>query len=346
MENVILKAREIYSRIADEESKFLFKNYLLYNITGEKKYIKNILVKSWGLCLNNIEKIPHGAKTIVYGAGNNCDMALCICETLGIDVACICDRNKEKQVTGWYRGGYTIISPDELVENHRDAFIIISSTIYKEEIEEWLLNYFNREVIVSLAKNNDIIIGKEQYFDKEILHLCENEVFIDGGAYDFDTSKLLLKKCKPEKIFAFEPDRDNLNKIQTSIGTYSDVEIELINKGLWNQADTLYFNSSGDKESCIVEEGNDMIEVAAIDDLIQEKVTFIKMDIEGAEMNALIGAQKLISKYKPKLAICVYHKVNDLIDIPSFVLSLVPEYKLYLRHYSWTPAEMVMYAVV
>lgn len=69
------------------------------------------------------------------------------------------------------------------------------------------------------------------------------------------------------------------------------------------------------------------------------------MDIEGAEINALKGAEKTIKGYKPKLAICVYHKKEDIWEIPKLILSYVPEYKLYLRHYSPFKDETVLYCV-
>ncbi|MCM1303087.1 MAG: FkbM family methyltransferase [Lachnospiraceae bacterium] len=70
------------------------------------------------------------------------------------------------------------------------------------------------------------------------------------------------------------------------------------------------------------------------------------MDIEGAEMEALTGACKTIQKNRPKLAICIYHKYEDLYRIPMYVKSLVPEYRIYIRHYSDTPSETVMYAII
>jgi len=76
-----------------------------------------------------------------------------------------------------------------------------------------------------------------------------------------------------------------------------------------------------------------------------EKATFIKMDIEGSELEALKGAQNQIKVNKPKLAICVYHKETDLITIPQFILSLNPDYKLYLRHYGNFSTELVLYAL-
>ena len=68
------------------------------------------------------------------------------------------------------------------------------------------------------------------------------------------------------------------------------------------------------------------------------------MDIEGAEQNALEGAKDIILRNKPKLAICLYHKPEDLWEIPLYIHSLVPEYKIYIRHHSHTNEETVMYA--
>jgi hypothetical protein len=76
------------------------------------------------------------------------------------------------------------------------------------------------------------------------------------------------------------------------------------------------------------------IETVALDDMVDpgDRVTLIKMDIEGAELNALRGASKIIARDKPRLAVCVYHKFEDIMNIPSYILSLNPEYKLYLRN--------------
>jgi hypothetical protein len=74
-------------------------------------------------------------------------------------------------------------------------------------------------------------------------------------------------------------------------------------------------------------------------------VTFIKMDIEGSELNALKGAEQTIRKYKPKLAICVYHRAKDLITIPQYIKTLVPEYKLYFRAHKYGTYDFVLYAV-
>lgn len=95
----------------------------------------------------------------------------------------------------------------------------------------------------------------------------------------------------------------------------------------------------------ICESAEEVIEVDTIDNIVEEKVTFIKMDVEGAELEALQGASKTIIKNKPTLAICVYHKREDLITIPQYIKELVPEYKLYLRGHFIYASELVLYAV-
>ena len=88
------------------------------------------------------------------------------------------------------------------------------------------------------------------------------------------------------------------------------------------------------------------IEGVCADDIISTPVDMIKLDIEGAEANALFGMQNIIRKYKPVLAICIYHKQDDFIKLPKLVLDLVPEYKLYFRQYLLTPFSTVMYAMI
>ena len=93
------------------------------------------------------------------------------------------------------------------------------------------------------------------------------------------------------------------------------------------------------------EYGADEIKVVTIDGIVKEKVTFIKMDIEGSELKALHGAEKTIMRDKPKLAISIYHKLEDILDIPAYIHHLVPEYKFYIRHYSLNAAETILYAI-
>ena len=122
-----------------------------------------------------------------------------------------------------------------------------------------------------------------------------------------------------------------------------------VNKGISNVNGIVAFleNEELRGSSAIDKSGNTEIEVVRLDDFIpsDEKITFIKMDIEGAEIDALNGCKNILQKYKPKLAICIYHKPDDLWEIPLLIKRLVPEYQIYIRHYSNYLWETVCYAV-
>jgi hypothetical protein len=120
----------------------------------------------------------------------------------------------------------------------------------------------------------------------------------------------------------------------------------LFETGLWSADDTLNFTSTSAGDSRINAEGTAIIQGVSLDKVLKgEKATFIKMDIEGSELEALKGAQNTIRMYKPMLAVCVYHKPEDILELPLYIKELVPEYRLYFRHYSMSHCETVLYAV-
>jgi FkbM family methyltransferase len=200
-------------------------------------------------------------------------------------------------------------------------------------------------------KDYPICEWKSEYFIKE-LKLGKDEVFIDCGAYTGDTIYDFLRHCKKQykRIVSFEPDSKNFEKLKKKYGENS--KITLINLGLYDRDGIVYFNNSGDVFSRVVEESDPnqklvSIQVKALDNLNLDYVSFIKMDIEGVELNALKGAEKTILRDKPKLAICIYHSNEDMIRIAEYIHNLVPEYKLYVRHHASYSAlhETVLYAL-
>lgn len=121
--------------------------------------------------------------------------------------------------------------------------------------------------------------------------------------------------------------------------------VEYIQKGLYSGEDILRFESDG-SESHISESGNATVHVTSLDRFLEgREVTYIKMDIEGSELEALKGAAETIKNNKPRLAISIYHKPEDILEIPSFILDLNSEYRFYIRHYSMTWFDTVLYAI-
>ncbi|MNC49053.1 hypothetical protein D3C75_982030 [compost metagenome] len=118
-----------------------------------------------------------------------------------------------------------------------------------------------------------------------------------------------------------------------------------MNKGLYSKTCELNFNKTSGEDGSIDEHGTDIVSVVSIDDAIHERVTYIKMDIEGAELAALKGAENTIKNYSPVLAICMYHKASDYLDIFNYIRSVNSEYKFFFRHHLNYYAETVLYAI-
>lgn len=196
------------------------------------------------------------------------------------------------------------------------------------------------------------IYSPDQYFPEGIIKLNEEEVFVDGGAYVGDTLEKFIEKvdARYKRTYSFEPTKaifDEMvllkeNKYQ------NDPRIQLFQKGLHSQNQTIGFMEYDEQaysNTIIDNDEGARIEVVAVDQVIDEEVTFIKLDIEGAEIEALKGARNTILKSKPKLAISIYHKYDDILTIPEYIMSLGLDYKLYLRHHGRNSCETVLYAV-
>lgn len=218
-----------------------------------------------------------------------------------------------------------------------------SKRVISRIIEEW----FNHEY--RYGQLDDIFLDN-QYFYKDIVKLSENEFFVDGGAYIGDTLEDFLENSKYKfgKIFLFELNTRIFKELQKNIiEKFEDLEKEIssYNVGLSNRDETIFYDDC-DEGSSIDKDGKNKGEITSLDKILSsEKVTFIKMDIEGAEMEALQGAKNIIKKYKPKLAICLYHKPDDLWEIPIYIKKLMPEYKIYIRHHTDLLNETVCYAI-
>ena len=184
------------------------------------------------------------------------------------------------------------------------------------------------------------------YFPTDIIKLNSNETFIDCGAYIGDTVEkfLLESNYNYDGIVAFEPDKYNFEKLKKFAKKYE--RIYCFPYGTWIKNGTLKFNSGNRGGSSICDEGNNTIKVVNLDSVKEcEKSTFIKMDIEGSELECLKGAENIILKNKPKLAICIYHSDNDMIDIIEYIHKLIPEYKIYLRQHGINEADTVIYCI-
>lgn len=188
---------------------------------------------------------------------------------------------------------------------------------------------------------------QKMYIDQDIVAFDASEVVIDAGAYDGDTALLFREIIGlSADIYSFEPDSSNYNNLETRVG--NDKRIHLEKMGLWNRRGILHFSNDSNGSSHIENNGELTVKVVDLDSYCAEKgivPTYIKMDIEGAEMQAIGGAEETIKSRKPKLAICLYHRPEDIYEIPIALYKLNPSYRMYIRHYSESRTDTVLYAV-
>ncbi len=184
-----------------------------------------------------------------------------------------------------------------------------------------------------------------QYFDAQLVAFNGKDVFVDLGGYDGDTAEKFIRYSEGAyaKIFVFEPDTNLLRLAAQRLQPYRN--IELVPAGAYSRDGELRFMASGRTNGSICEAGELVIPVQSLDSALTEAPTLIKMDIEGAETEALRGAATLLRTARPKLAIAAYHYAPDLWRLIDVVREINPSYRFYLRHYSETGLESVIYAV-
>ncbi len=190
----------------------------------------------------------------------------------------------------------------------------------------------------------------EIYFPNDLVIPLADEVFVDCGAFDGDSIQEFLKRRAGSfgQIIAVEPDPANCRALQTRLSAMPaeiSRKISVRQAAVGSRRETVRFNATGTAASSIGE-GSFEVECRPLDELVRDDhPTFIKMDIEGGESDALVGAQSLIAREKPALAICAYHRQEDLWRIPLQIRSITDGYQFFLRRYSDECWELVCYAV-
>jgi FkbM family methyltransferase len=181
---------------------------------------------------------------------------------------------------------------------------------------------------------------EDQYFEPFMDYT--QEVFVDAGGYDGDTTEEFARRYPDyRKVIFFEPSSQNMAAAQNRLGKLRDVDFRSI--GLSDSAGSLSFNATSGSASAVQNTGEQQIMVDTLDQAVDEPVTFIKMDLEGWEMKALAGAKRHIALDRPKLALAVYHQASDFRLIHEYVSTFDHGYKVYLRHYTQGWSETVMF---
>lgn len=184
------------------------------------------------------------------------------------------------------------------------------------------------------------------YHPAGLFDCTDDEVYVDAGAFDGDSLKWFKERVgdRFDRIIAFEPDPQTYARLVRNFS--NDARVEAINAGLHRKKSVLRFRDDASRGAIFVEDGEIAMDVVGLDELLAgSRASFIKMNIEGAEIDALYGARDTIQRWLPKLAVSVYHRPSDLWQIPRIVREFSGAYDLFLRQHDGGVIETVLYAV-
>jgi FkbM family methyltransferase len=191
-----------------------------------------------------------------------------------------------------------------------------------------------------------VVSEDDLYAPEGLFDFADDEVYVDGGSYDGDTIRTFIDRVggRFADIYAFEPDPVTFQKLT---GNFRDEpRVHSIHAGLYSRTGSLRFRDDASRGAIFADDGDIEMPVTTIDDVLRERrLTYVKMNIEGAEIDALRGGRNAIGAWQPRLAISVYHRASDLWRIPQLVLEICRDYELYLRQHDGGIIETVLYAL-
>ncbi len=225
-----------------------------------------------------------------------------------------------------------------------------------QQVYDSLADDYSRKVYANII--NFKISGKIEYLSavttakseiyKKIIKPGLNEVYVDLGAYNGDTIKELLEFThgKYSAIYALEPDKKNFKKLAKFVDGMPHVFA--YNAAAWCTDSELPFAAKAGRQSAIAASSENMVAARTVDNVLGKRAaTIIKMDVEGFEREAIWGAALTISHHAPKLMVSLYHRNEDIFELPLLIKKLNPAYKLYIRHQLYIPAwETNLYATL
>ena len=235
----------------------------------------------------------------------------------------------------------------EYLEEHQEQFDAVCDRLADEESRQVFADMLRYKLSGKLEYLYRHMGSREEDFGT-VLTPGPGSVYVDLGAYDGDTVEEFVRHC-PEygEIFALEPDPKNFRKLQAAVGNLP--RVTLVPKGSSSGEEERLFSARGGRNSALAGEGKKLrlTPMTSVDRLLDGgRADYIKMDVEGAEYETLLGCRQTIAAWHPQLSVAAYHRTEDLWRLPLLVSELGPGYRLYLRRHKYVPAwEILLYAV-
>ena len=245
---------------------------------------------------------------------------------------------------------YDVVAPDvPVVEGplFDEDFV----RVHQDEMQrayDLLADDLSREVFLDTVRFK--LSGKMEYLrhsesDKDevfhnLLRPTAEEHFSDLGAYNGDTIRELLHYTDGRfaSVTALEPDRRSFRKLNEWASANIEGDVTLVQAGAWDKDEIRCFSDQAGRQSHVANKGRET-QMRALDSVLNGRpCTYLKMDVEGAEREAIAGARQTIEREKPKLNIAAYHRSEDFFELPLLIHSLCKDYELYLRHHPYVPA--------
>jgi len=242
---------------------------------------------------------------------------------------------------------FDMLFSKEFITENLDELLILKNDLKDEFSKKSLDAYIKSRTNSDWQYIKPFLANRECF--PEFMNFSENETIVDCGAFTGDTLEQYYNQVGSfNYYYALEPNPYNSEKLRDKVKNLRLNNVDIIEVGSWNEKGKLTFFLNGDQTNLTFDKESQSasnINVDTIDNICKCNASFIKMDIEGAEKQAILGAVNTISTQRPKLAISVYHKKDDLISIPKIIKSLYPDYQFYFRLHHHLGMDAILYAV-
>lgn len=342
---------QVYEHLVDDISRKIYLARVNFSVTGDWDYVTKLPMEYRNLSADIVGfyrgLYADRGKKVIFGAGGNGKSLVKGFKDLNFEA--FIDNFAEDTVEEW--SGLPIFRFEQYLSRFGTDYAKIIISIF-DRVQ--CAAVFGQLIGAGINKEDIICIPADwrnnfsQYFD--VFTPRGNETFVDGGCFDGSTAFRFAGWCGRlgyRKIWSFEPDKNSYDLCKRTLSMLHKCAVYPY--GISDHNGTVSFCGNGKEDSRIVINDSlkdvTQIQTVTLDSFLEnEDISFIKMDIEGAEYEALKGAAKIIAEQKPRLAISIYHKNEDIFSIPRLLLELREDYKFYLRHYSLITNETVLYA--
>ncbi len=230
----------------------------------------------------------------------------------------------------------TTIFNREYLENNIDSLEKARAILFDEESKR----IFDNMIAFHFTGRLPYLFSCESTREEaltDILRLSDKEDMLDLGAYRGDTIEELINLTGGySSVTALEPDRKSFEKLCTYLADKE--KAQALPYAVWNESKELVFSGGGGRQSALADTGKYTVQAVSVDSVVKNrKITYVKMDVEGVEKEAIEGMQELMKAQKPKLSIACYHRTEDLCTLIPLIHSINPDYKIHLRHHPYIP---------